>query len=174
MSDDAADRDSHLRRGALRTGAACDPAGRWRGRRRVVERRGLTPDPFARPLSSRTATSISLPAAPLGAPQTITPAGASFGPPAMASAGDESFVASAETHGRVLLATRAAGSAAFAAPRTLTTGGDGDVLLAAAGAYVVAAYQHGARSLARSGSRRPLATSGRARLDDRHCARPDV
>ena len=54
-------------------------------------------------------------------------------------------MATARTHGPVLLATRAAGASAFAQPATLAASGDGDVLLAAAGAHVLAAYQQGDR-----------------------------
>jgi hypothetical protein len=45
----------------------------------------------------------------------------------------------------VLLATRAPGAGALAAPVALTDHGDGDVLLAVGGAHVLAAYQQGDR-----------------------------
>jgi hypothetical protein len=102
-------------------------------------------DPFAQPLSSQTVASITTPAAALGAPQALTPAGASFGPPVVVSAGNEAFLATAEKHGRVLLATRATGAGTFQGPTALTTKGDGDVLLAAGGSHVIAAYQQSDR-----------------------------
>ncbi|MDX6676649.1 MAG: hypothetical protein QOE31_701 [Solirubrobacteraceae bacterium] len=96
-------------------------------------------------IGSQTVASIAAPSSAFGPFGALTPAGARFGRPAVASAGNEAFVASAQPHGPVLLATRSAGAAAFAAPVALSAGGDGDVLLAAAGAHVVAAYQRGDR-----------------------------
>jgi hypothetical protein len=59
----------------------------------------------------------------------------------VAAAGGEAFVATAEPHGPVLLATRSADATTFATARELTTHGSGDVVLAAAGRHVVAGYQ---------------------------------
>jgi precorrin-3B methylase len=58
---------------------------------------------------------------------------------------DEAFVASATPRDPVLLAMRAAGAASFAPPVALTSSGDGDVLLAAGGSHVLAAYQQADR-----------------------------
>ena len=80
-------------------------------------------------------------AAPLGAPQELSPGGASFGPAVLAAAGNETFLATPEKHGRVLLATRGAGADRFQGPIALTSIGDGDVVLAAGGSHVLAAYQ---------------------------------
>jgi hypothetical protein len=102
-------------------------------------------DPFADPVSKQTIASIATSAAPLGAIQEISPGGATFGRPVLASAGDEAFLATAETHGRVLLATRGAGGARFQGAVALTTKGDGDVLLSAAGSHVIAGYQQADR-----------------------------
>lgn len=96
-------------------------------------------------VSSRTVASIASPSAPFGMPQALTPTGTRhYGTPAVASAGGEAFVASAEPHGPVILATRSAGASSFART-SLTAAGDGDVLLAAAGRHVVAVYQRGDR-----------------------------
>lgn len=92
-------------------------------------------------VTSQTVASIAGRPAAFGAPQPLTPAGAQFRVPAVAAAANEAFVASAATHGRVLLCTRAAGASAFGPPVSITSDGDGDVLLAAAGARVLLAYQ---------------------------------
>lgn len=92
-------------------------------------------------LGSQTVASIAGRAAGFGAPSSLTPAGATFGFPSIAAAGEEVFVASAEAPGRVLLSTRAAGATSFGAPRRITSRGDGDALLAAGGRHVVLAYQ---------------------------------
>jgi hypothetical protein len=96
-------------------------------------------------LGSQTVASIAGRAAGFGAPISLTPAGAKFGFPSITAAGDEVFVASAEEHGRVLLSTRAAGATSFGAPVRITSEGDGDALLAAAGRHVVLAYQQADR-----------------------------
>jgi hypothetical protein len=96
-------------------------------------------------LASQTVASIAGASGAFGAPQALTPAGTRFGLPAVSGAGNEAFVASAESRGRVLICTRAAGATAFGAPVRLTAAGDGDVLLAAGGSHVLAAYQQGDR-----------------------------
>jgi hypothetical protein len=96
-------------------------------------------------IASRTAASIALPSAAFGPKLALTAAGGRFTRPAIAAAGSEAFVATAQAHGPVLLATRAAGAGAFAPAVALTGDGDGDVLLAAAGGHVLAAYQQGDR-----------------------------
>ena len=96
-------------------------------------------------LDSRTVASIAGRAAAFGAPLSLTPAGAKFGFPSIAAAGDEVFVASAEEHGRVLLSTRAAGAPSFGAPVRITGDGDGDALLAAGGTHVLLTYQQADR-----------------------------
>lgn len=100
-------------------------------------------------VSSQAVTSIAQPAAPFGPPQALTPAGATFSPPELVSAGGEAFVASARKDGPVLVARRPAGAAAFARPAALTDKGDGDVVLAAGGSRVVAGYQQGDRLMLR-------------------------
>jgi hypothetical protein len=103
-------------------------------------------DPFAPPLGTQTAASVALASAPFGTPLGFTPDGSTFGPPQLASAGDDSYLATAEKDGgRVLLATRGTGADRFQAPVALTTKGDGDVVLAAGGAHVLVAYQQGDR-----------------------------
>jgi hypothetical protein len=96
-------------------------------------------------LASQTVASIAGRAVGFGAPFALTPAGARFGFPSIAAAGDEVFVASAEEHGRVLLSTRAAGATSFGAPVRITSQGDGDALLAAGGSHVLLAYQQADR-----------------------------
>jgi hypothetical protein len=96
-------------------------------------------------ISTQIVTSIAGPSSAFGPPQALTPAGRRFGAPVVASAGGEAFVATAEPHGRVLLVTRAAGAGVFGTPVALTDHGDGDVLLAAGGEHVLAAYQQGDR-----------------------------
>jgi hypothetical protein len=96
-------------------------------------------------LSSQTVASVAQPSAPFGPPQALTPAGATYSPPALVSAGGETFVAAARKDGRVLVARRAAGAAAFGRATALTDKGDGDVVLAAGGSHVVAGYQQGDR-----------------------------
>jgi hypothetical protein len=96
-------------------------------------------------LGSQTVASIAGRAAGFGAPFSLTPAGAKFGFPSIAAAGDEVFVASAEGQGRVLLSTRTAGATSFGAPVRITGAGDGDALLAAGGRHVVLAYQQADR-----------------------------
>jgi hypothetical protein len=96
-------------------------------------------------ISTQIVASIAGSSSAFGPPQPLTAAGGHFGVPAVAAAGDEAFVATAEPHGRVLLATRAPGAGAFAAPVALTDHGDGDVLLSTGGAHVLAAYQQGDR-----------------------------
>lgn len=92
-------------------------------------------------VSTQIVASIAGPSAAFGPPQPLTPASALFGYPVVASAGGEAFVATAQTHGRLLLATRSAGAAVMQAPVTLDDDVNGDVLLAAAGTHVVAGYQ---------------------------------
>ena len=96
-------------------------------------------------IANQIVASIAGPGAGFGAHQPLTDATGRVAAPAVASAGGEAFVATARTHGPVLLATLADGASAFAAPATLAGSGDGDVLLAAAGAHVLAAYQQGDR-----------------------------
>jgi hypothetical protein len=96
-------------------------------------------------IANQVVASNAAPSGPFGPFQALTPANGRVSAPAVASAGGEAFVATARTHGPVLLATRAAGAGAFAPPATLAERGDGDVLLAAAGAHVLAAYQQGDR-----------------------------
>lgn len=96
-------------------------------------------------VASQTVASIAAPGSPFGQLQALTPTGGRFSRPAVASAGDEAFVATALAHGPVLLATRALGAGVFGTPVALTDRGDGDVLLAAAGSHVLAAYQRGDR-----------------------------
>jgi hypothetical protein len=96
-------------------------------------------------VSSRLVASIAQPGTPFGPPQALTPAGATFSPPALVSARGNTFVATARKDGRVLVATRIAGAAAFGHPAPLTDKGDGDVVLAASGSHVVAGYQQGDR-----------------------------
>lgn len=96
-------------------------------------------------LANQIVASIAGPSAPFGPFQPLTPADGRVSAPAVASAGGEAFAATARTHGPVLLSTREAGASAFGAPATLAESGDGDVLLAAAGAHVLAAYQQGDR-----------------------------
>ena len=92
-------------------------------------------------LTRQTFAAIAPPGAPFGAPAPLSPGGLRFTDPEVAAAGDEAFVASAAPHGPVLLATRAAGAGSFAQPVALTANGDGDVVLAAGGSHVLAAYQ---------------------------------
>lgn len=96
-------------------------------------------------LTRQTFASIAPPGGPFGSPAPLSPGGMRFTDPEVAAAGDEAFVATAAPHGPVLLATRAAGAASFAAPVALTANGDGDVVLAAGGSHVLAAYQQGDR-----------------------------
>lgn len=96
-------------------------------------------------ISRQTAASIALPAAAFGPLQALTPDTQKFGVPAVASAGGEAFVATARPHGNLLLATRPAGGASLPGPTMLDSAVDGDVVLAAAGAHVLAAYQKGDR-----------------------------
>jgi hypothetical protein len=93
-------------------------------------------------LGSQTFASVAGPSAAFGATQPLT-AGAPhrFGFPSVAAAGDEAFVASAEPHGSVVVSSRTAGATTLAPPATLTSSGDGDVVLAAGGRNVVAVYQ---------------------------------
>jgi hypothetical protein len=93
------------------------------------------------PISEQTVASIAAPPAPFGAVAEITPAKATFDALAVASAGDEAFLATAKVHGPVVLATRYAGSRILLAPVRLASKADGDVLLAAAGKHVLAAWQ---------------------------------
>lgn len=98
-------------------------------------------DPFGQgALSRQTVASIAQPGAPFGAPEALTPADETFGARAIASAGAEAFLATAKAHGRLLLATRPAGGGALRT-RTVTSNGDGDAVLAAAGSRVLLAYQ---------------------------------
>ena len=106
----------------------------------------IATDPYGRgAISKRTAWSIALPSAAFAAPATITPADEIYGSLAVASAGADAFLATAKAHGPVILAKRSAGSAVLGPPRLLTADGDGDVLLAAAGSHVLAAWQQGDR-----------------------------
>jgi hypothetical protein len=93
-------------------------------------------------ISARSFASVAAPSAAFGAPQALTPEGThKFGFPSVVAAGDGAFVATAEPHGSVLVSARSAGASTFAAPTTLTSDGDGDVVLAAGGSHVLAAYQ---------------------------------
>jgi len=100
-----------------------------------------TPNAFALPPSRQAVASIALPGAAFAAPSPVSPAHERYTDPAVAATGDEAFVASATPHGPVLLATRAAGAATFGQPVALSAKGDGDVVLAAGGSHVLAAYQ---------------------------------
>lgn len=92
-------------------------------------------------ISKQTVASVAASQAPFGAPAALTPANETYGATAVASAGDDAYVATATAHGPVLLATRSTGGATLSAPRRLTADGDGDVLLAAGGSHVLAAWQ---------------------------------
>jgi hypothetical protein len=92
-------------------------------------------------IGKQTVWSVAPPSAAFGAPVPMTPAGERYGATAVASAGSDAFLATAEAHGPVILAMRSAGSSTLGPPRLLTSDGDGDVLLAAAGSHVVAAWQ---------------------------------
>jgi hypothetical protein len=93
-------------------------------------------------ISSRTVASIApAPRGAFGLPAALTPANEIYKSTAVASAGAEAFIATAKAHGPVLLATKAAGATTLGAPVTLASDGDGDVLLAAAGRHVIAAWQ---------------------------------
>jgi hypothetical protein len=93
-------------------------------------------------VSSQAFASLGTPGAGFGHRLAITPASKHFGYPQVAAAGDEGFVAVAESNGgRVLLSTRAPGAASLGAPATVSRAGDGDVLLAAGGRHVLVAYQ---------------------------------
>jgi len=85
----------------------------------------------------QTMASVAQPAGAFGPPVAITPPEPIYGSTAVASAGVEAFVATATAHGPVILAT----GAALGSPRVLAADGDGDVLLAAAGSHVLAAWQ---------------------------------
>jgi hypothetical protein len=102
-------------------------------------------EPMGRPLGSQPHASVALPGAAFGAAQALAPIGRKFSDPSVAAAGGEAFVATALTHGPVLLARRGPGAAAFDAPVPLAGNGDGDVTLAAGGAHVLAAFQVGDR-----------------------------
>ena len=102
-------------------------------------------EPLGRPLGAQPFAAVAPPGAAFGAPQALAPAGRRFSDPSVASAGAESFVASAVAHGPVLLAVRAPGAAAFTVPIPLAADGDGDVALAAGGKHVLAIYQVGDR-----------------------------
>jgi hypothetical protein len=102
-------------------------------------------DPYGRgAISRQTVASIAQPGAPFGAPAALTPADETYGASAVASAGAEAFLATAKAHGPLLLATRSAGGGALQT-RTVTSRGDGDAVLAAAGSHVLLAYQQGDR-----------------------------
>jgi hypothetical protein len=92
-------------------------------------------------ISEQTVGSVAAPGAPFGVAQAISPAVALFGATAVAAAGDEAFIATAQAHGPVLLATKLAGARALGVPIALTGDGDGDILLAAGGSHVLAAWQ---------------------------------
>lgn len=102
-------------------------------------------EPMGRPLGTQTHASVALPGAGFGAGQALAPIGRTFSDPSVAAAGGEAFVATARTHGPVLLAVRAPGAATLGAPVPLAANGDGDVMLAAGGSHVLAAYQVGDR-----------------------------
>jgi len=100
------------------------------------------PSGFGGKLAARSFASVAAPSAAFGPAQPLTPgAPHTFGFPAAVAAGDEAFVASAEPHGSVVVSARSAGASALGAPAALTTAGDGDVVLAAGGRHVLAAYQ---------------------------------
>lgn len=92
-------------------------------------------------ISKQTASSVAPPSAAFGAPVPMTPANEAYGATAVASAGADALLATAKAHGPVILAMRSAGSRTLGPARLLTSDGDGDVLLAAAGTHVVAAWQ---------------------------------
>lgn len=102
-------------------------------------------EPMGLPLGRQPFMAVAPAGAAFGTRQPLAPAGRRFSDPSVAAAGGEAFVATAEQHGQVLLATRSAGAATFGALLTLTRKGDGDVQLAAAGSQVLAAYQQGDR-----------------------------
>jgi hypothetical protein len=102
-------------------------------------------EPAGRPLGNQTFGAVALPGGTFAAPQALAPIGRNFSKPSVVAAGNEAFVASAVPHGPVLLATRPAGAATFGTPVALTTKGDGDVQLTAAGTHVLAGYQEGDR-----------------------------
>jgi len=91
-------------------------------------------------VSSQTVATLAQPGAAFGVPQALTPADGKYGTRAIASAGTEAFLATATPHGPLLLSTRPAGGGALVT-RTVTTNGDGDAVLAAAGRHVLLAYQ---------------------------------
>ncbi len=84
--------------------------------------------------------SVGPPAAAFSAPETLTSFVPAVSAPAVAAAGDEAFAATAVENGPVTLATRAAGASTITR-RSLSSAGDGDVLLAAGGPHVLAAFQ---------------------------------
>ena len=92
-------------------------------------------------ISKQTVASFAPAPGRFGAASEITPAQATFGATAVASAGAEAFLATAKAHGPVVLATRHPGDAVLRAPERLASNADGDVLLAAAGRHVLAAWQ---------------------------------
>ncbi len=96
-------------------------------------------------LSSQTVACVAPAAGAFGAPVALSPPTDTFIATAVASAGAEAFVATAKAHGPVLLASKPAGAATLGAPVTLAPDGDGDILLAAGGAHVLAAWQRGDR-----------------------------
>jgi hypothetical protein len=92
-------------------------------------------------IAKQTVWSVAPPAAAFGAPAPITPAGEEYGATAVASAGADAFLATAKAHGPLILAMRSGGSRTLGPPRLLSGDGDGDVLLAAGGSHVLAAWQ---------------------------------
>jgi hypothetical protein len=95
--------------------------------------------------SRQTVASIAAPAASFGVPVALTRAGETYAARAIASSGAEAFVATAKAHGPVLLATKRPAAASLGAPATLARDGDGDILLAAGGSHVLAAWQRNDR-----------------------------
>lgn len=91
-------------------------------------------------IAKQTVASLAPAAGRFGAPVALTPPDGRYAATAIASAGAEAFLATAQAHGPVLLATRPAGGTALRT-RTVTVDGDGDVALAAAGTHVLLAYQ---------------------------------
>jgi hypothetical protein len=98
-------------------------------------------DGMGRLLGAQTVASIAAPSKAFGPAVALTPANEVFGHTAVASAGGEAFVATAKAHGPVLLVTMAAGATTLGAPVALSPTGDGDILLAAGGSHVLAAWQ---------------------------------
>jgi hypothetical protein len=105
---------------------------------------GLDEDPSTGPARLQAFAAMVPPAGGAAASAAFTAADRRLTALALAAAGEEAFAATASPGGPVVLATRAPGGATFA-PGALSPDGDGDVLLAAGGAHVLAAFQRGDR-----------------------------